>query len=209
MAKIMKRRRFKSSVEAKTVELKSVGPIQMERSRRAKHINVSVRPYKGVRVAVPVGVSFASAELFAQSKAGWIKKQVEKMEKMERAARILKENNPIDRPTACKQLVNRLNYLAQKHGFTYNRVFIRNQKTRWGSCSSRGNISLNDQLLFLPRDTVEYLMVHELCHRRQLNHSRAFWKLVESHCPDYRAHDSLLGRSRNLVPDWFLLDLYS
>ena len=102
-----------------------------------------------------------------------------------------------------------LEQISTRIGLDYNRLRIRSQKTRWGSCSSRGNISLNDQLLFLPRDTVEYLMVHELCHRRQLNHSRAFWKLVESHCPDYRAHDSLLGRSRNLVPDWFLLDLYS
>lgn len=102
-----------------------------------------------------------------------------------------------------------LEQISRRIGLDYSRLRIRSQKTRWGSCSSRGNISLNDQLLFLSRDTVEYLMVHELCHRRHLNHSRAFWKLVESHCPDYRAHDTLLGRSRNLVPDWFLLDLYS
>ena len=86
VAKILNRRRVKSNVEAKTVELKSVGTIKMERSRRARHISVSVRPFKGVRVAVPLGVSFASGELFAQSKAGWIRKHLHKMEKMERAA---------------------------------------------------------------------------------------------------------------------------
>jgi predicted metal-dependent hydrolase len=86
---------------------------------------------------------------------------------------------------------------------------IRSQKTRWGSCSIRGNISLNDQLLFMPAKTVEYLMIHELCHTRHLNHSTAFWSLVEHHCADYRNHEQLLGKSRNHIPDWFLLDLYN
>mgnify|MGYP001815618939 CR=1 FL=1 len=199
MAKIMKRRRFKSSVEAKTVELKSVGPIQIERSRRAKHINVSVRPYRGVRVAVPVGVSFASAELFAQSKAGWIKKQVEKMEQMERAAQILKENNPIDRPTACKQLVNRLNYLAQKHGFTYNRVFIRNQKTRWGSCSGKNNINLNINLVRLPDELMDYTILHELVHTRVKNHGQQFWAQLERLLGDARKLDRALNDYNHLL----------
>jgi len=67
------------NVEAKTIELKSVGTILIERSRRAKHLSLSVRPFKGARVAVPFGVSFASAVMFAQSKTGWIKKHLDKM----------------------------------------------------------------------------------------------------------------------------------
>ena len=99
---------------------------------------------------------------------------------------------------------------VSKHtGLSYNRVSIRSQRTRWGSCSNRGNISLNDQLLFLPADTVEYLMIHELCHTRHLNHSKAYWTLVQEHCPGYRVHETRLGQSRHLVPDWFLLDLYA
>ena len=102
-----------------------------------------------------------------------------------------------------------LQKLSTQTGLDFDRVSIRSQKTRWGSCSLRRHISLNDQLLFLPAKTVEYLMIHELCHTRQLNHSRAFWQLVESRCPDYREHEKLLSHSRNLVPDWFLLDLYT
>jgi predicted metal-dependent hydrolase len=101
-----------------------------------------------------------------------------------------------------------LERVSRQTGLAYNRVSIRSQKTRWGSCSSRGNISLNDQLLFLPAAAVEYLMVHELCHTRHLNHSKAFWTLVQIHCPGYQAHEKLLGRSRDLVPDWFLRELY-
>ncbi len=102
-----------------------------------------------------------------------------------------------------------LHDLSAKTGIGFKHTSIRSQKTRWGSCSARGNISLNDQLLFAPRDTVEYLMIHELCHLRHLNHSRAFWELVATHCPGYRQHEKLLGRSRDWVPDWFLLGLYS
>jgi predicted metal-dependent hydrolase len=102
-----------------------------------------------------------------------------------------------------------LEHISGQTGLAYNRVSIRSQKTRWGSCSSRGNISLNDQLLFLPADAVEYLMIHELCHTRHLNHSKAFWALVQAHCPDYRTHEKLLRRSQGLVPDWFLLELYA
>ncbi len=101
-----------------------------------------------------------------------------------------------------------LERLACDIGLDYARVTIRSQKTRWGSCSARGHISLNDQLLFLPTKTVEYLMIHELCHTRHLNHSRAYWLLVESICPEYREHERLLNQSRSLVPDWYLLDLY-
>ena len=102
-----------------------------------------------------------------------------------------------------------LEQVSTRTGLRFNKLSIRSQKTRWGSCSRHGNISLNDQLMFLPASIIEYLMIHELCHTRHLNHSKAYWALVESHCADYRAQEKLLGDSRNLVPDWFLLDLYS
>ena len=113
------------------------------------------------------------------------------------------------RDHAHKLLPPMLDAVSLSIGMPYGRLSIRSQKTRWGSCSSRGNISLNDQLLFLPADTVTYLMIHELCHTRHLNHSRDFWRLVEQHCADYRRHEKRLSRSRDLVPDWFLLDIYS
>ena len=102
-----------------------------------------------------------------------------------------------------------LEELSTQTGLKFNGLSVRSQKTRWGSCSIRGNISLNDQLLFMPAKTVEYLMIHELCHTRHLNHSKAFWKLVESHCSDFRSQEKQLSDSSNLVPDWFLLDLYA
>ena len=113
------------------------------------------------------------------------------------------------RQRARKAFPDLISQLSQRSGLKFDRLSIRSQKTRWGSCSSRGNISLNDQLLFAPPDCVEYLIIHELCHTRHMNHSAAFWNLVGEHCADYRKHEKLLGRSRQWAPDWFLCDLYS
>jgi predicted metal-dependent hydrolase len=70
--------------------------------------------------------------------------------------------------------------------FKYNRITIRNQKTRWGSCSSRGNLNFNYRVVFLPHSLAKYLVVHELCHLIELNHSKAYWKLVEEILPNHK-----------------------
>ena len=186
-------------MKTKTIEIKSVGRVNMERSRRAKHISVSVRPFKGVRVAVPRGVSFASAELFAQSKAGWIKKHLEKMQKRELAANVFTDNNPIDRKAARLHLVERLDYLAQKYGFEYNRVFIKNQKTRWGSCSGQNNINLNVNLVRLPEKLVDYTLLHELVHTRIKNHGKQFWAQMDRLLGDARKLDRALSEYNLLL----------
>jgi predicted metal-dependent hydrolase len=101
-----------------------------------------------------------------------------------------------------------LEQLSRSTGLDYKKISIRSQKTRWGSCSSSGTISLNDQLLFVDRASAEYLMVHELCHRRHMNHSPKFWQLVEYHCPNYREHEVALTRAKTEIPGWILRDLY-
>jgi len=75
-------------------------------------------------------------------------------------------------------LVERLNELARKHDFTYNRVFVKNQKTLWGSCSSANNINLNANLVRLPGELRDYVIVHELVHTRHKNHGKIFWKAL-------------------------------
>lgn len=101
-----------------------------------------------------------------------------------------------------------LDQLARQTTLNYKKISIRSQKTRWGSCSSSGTISVNDQLLFLPRDTAAYLMIHELCHTQHMNHSQNFWSLVEQHCPDFRDHEAILNQAKRNIPEWFLRDLY-
>ena len=83
-------------------------------------------------------------------------------------------------------LPRRLDELAATHGFEYETVRVKNQKTRWGSCSAKRNINLNLRLMMAPDEAIDYVIIHELCHLRELNHNPAFWALVETCCPDYR-----------------------
>ncbi len=99
----------------------------------------------------------------------------------------------------------RLQILSAKTGLKYQRIFVKQQKTRWGSCSKDRNISLNLKLLFLPPELVDYVLIHELCHIAELNHSKRFWATVEKHCPDYRKMDAQLREMWKMVPQWMAL----
>lgn len=123
--------------------------------------------------------------------------------------RTLKSLRQWIRKKARQTLIPQLEQTAQEFGFNFKKTSIRSQKSRWGSCSSSGTISLNDQLLFMPPATVRYLMIHELCHTRYMNHSAAFWKLVETCCPEFRQHEKNLALGREFVPEWFRYSLFS
>jgi predicted metal-dependent hydrolase len=163
-------------VNAKNIEINGVGLVLFEHSKRAKRVSISVRPFKGVRVAVPYGLSFKKAEQFARTRAAWIKVNLEKMQRYEIQGHFnYNSSDGIDRVKAKTMLTRRLQQLARNNGFSYNRVFIRNQRTRWGSCSSKNNISLNMKLVILPDDLIDHVILHELVHTRRKDHSRAFW----------------------------------
>ena len=168
--------------DSRTVEIDGVGLVLFERSKRAKRISVSVKPFQGIRVAVPYASSFRKAEGFVNSKTAWINRHLEKVKQYERRYNY----NPIniDKTEAKTTLIQRLKWLASKYGFSYNKISIRNQKTRWGSCSSKNNISLNMKLVRLPDELVDYVILHELAHTIVKDHSKAFLaemdKLVEN-----------------------------
>ena len=103
---------------------------------------------------------------------------------------------------AMQELRQRLDETARETGIDYVQMHLRRQRTRWGSCSAKGTISLNMCLMFQPPSVVRYLLVHELCHRRQLNHSPRFWSLVESFEPAWRTLDAELLRGWQNVPAW-------
>lgn len=103
---------------------------------------------------------------------------------------------------ACTHLVPRLEELSRQLGLAFRHVYIKRQRTRWGSCSHHKAISLNAKLLFLDPMLVRYVMVHELCHLAEMNHSKRFWSLVQKHHADFRAHDRELRKGWQSVPRW-------
>lgn len=100
------------------------------------------------------------------------------------------------------QLAPRLRDFAQNNGFVIRNVTVRGQKTRWASCSKKSTISINYKLLFIHWNLVRYVFLHELCHTRQMNHSRKFWLDLECREPDYRRLDDELRKAWRYVPIW-------
>ena len=96
----------------------------------------------------------------------------------------------------------RLDHLSSSHAMPYKRLCMRLQRTRWGSCSARGNISLNAKLAFLPESLVDYVLCHELCHTIHMNHSRSFWDLMERKLPGSLVLKNTLRKAENRVPAW-------
>lgn len=91
-----------------------------------------------------------------------------------------------------KQIMTKVNFYAKKYSFEYNRISIKNQKTRWGSCSSKKNLNFNWKLILTTNDCLDYVVVHELCHLRQMNHSKKYWASVGEIMPDYKIHRATL-----------------
>jgi len=184
-----------SMVNAITVEIDGVGLVLFERSKQAKYVNISVKPFTGVRVAVPYRLSFKKAEEFVYSKTNWIKTHVEKVKQYEREYNFnLDAAEDIDKAKAKTILTRRLKRLAEEYGLAYQRVFIRNQKTRWGSCSNKNNISLNMKLVKLPDELIDYVILHELVHTRIKDHSKAFWAEMDEFMGDGKKMASRLRK---------------
>ena len=160
----------------KVIEIEGIGKVVLERSRRAKHINLSVKPFQGIRVAVPLRVSMRRAEAVVRSKTALLQKHQKRVAVVEKKALEFNAGNRMTRATARNAIVKRLHELADRHGFTPGKISIRNQKTRWGSCSANHNISLNMRIAQLPPELMDYIILHELVHTRIRNHSVQFWE---------------------------------
>ena len=169
------------------VEHPEIGAIRYQRSK-GRRIGISVKP-EFVRVSVPRRQSFKSAQKFVEAQIGWIKRRISEMNIRIEKSRVLPE---IDRGGAREVLCRRLAELATEHDFEYAKVSIRKQKTRWGSCSSQNNISLNQNLLHLTDELIDYVLLHELTHTRVKNHSPSFWNELEKVCPDAKEKRRLL-----------------
>ncbi len=156
---------------SKYLTFPEVGPVHFEKSKKAKRIVISVKSTGKVRVAVPRFVSFRKAESFVKQKLNWIIAQQSKISKKISA---LSSSTSISNIEKVK-IKNRAELLANKYGFSCNRITFRKMKTRWGSCTHTNNISLNIGLVALTDELIDYIILHELVHTKIKNHSKEFW----------------------------------
>lgn len=141
-------------------------------------------------VRAPKRISESKIEEFVKSKSGWIEKHLAKAAAMPMYPKLTAQEIYELAIKAKEDIPRRVEHFSKILGVTYGKITIRNQKTRWGSCSSKGNLNFNCLLMLTPSEVIDSVVVHELCHRKYMNHSKEFYALVKSVLPDY---DSLSG----------------
>ena len=176
--------------------------VKIIRSNR-KTLAIQINPDLSVTVRAPMYAPQSDIERILREKENWIQKHIEKIREQEAkrkktqgekgeygesAEREYLTNEEIKKlaDKALQHIPKRVSYYAKQIGVTYEKITIRNQKTRWGSCSSKGNLNFNCLLMLTPPEVIDYVIVHELCHRKEMNHSVAFWAEVEKVLPDYK-----------------------
>ncbi len=155
---------------------------------RGKALRLTVYHNGQVAVTVPKRATDLMVEKFLLDKSDWILKKVDHFLKYPRIVLGAASNAEfaLHKNNARKLVEERLAYFNQLYGFAWKNITIRNQSTRWGSCSKQGNLSFNYKIVQLPRELSDYIVVHELCHLKEMNHSPKFWKQVERTLPAYK-----------------------
>ncbi|MDO4804554.1 MAG: SprT family zinc-dependent metalloprotease [Lachnospiraceae bacterium] len=168
---------------------------QLIRSNR-KTLSIEIKPDGQVLVRAPRRITKREIDQFLLSKSDWIEKHVRQAAERSAAAPKADILTPDEiralANEALKDLPDRVRRFAPKVGVSYGGITIRNQKTRWGSCSSKGNLNFNCLLMLAPPEVRDYVVVHELCHRREMNHSPRFWAEVGRVLPDYEVQKAWL-----------------
>jgi predicted metal-dependent hydrolase len=170
--------------------------LRFVRHRWARRYILRVLDDGTLRVTLPRWGSKREAQAFVERSGPWIAKQ--RQNQASKPA-VVHQDEALLRARAVKELPIELLALAAAHGVTVTTVSIRNQRSRWGACSARGSITLNWRLVLVPAFVREYVMLHELMHRRELNHSRRFWRHVAAVCPRHQeARQWLLSEGQRL-----------
>ncbi len=165
--------------------------INIIRSRR-KSIGLEIKEAGILTVRAPYRATKQEIRNVIIKHEDWIEQHMEKRIHQEEYVKALEPFSAEDIQDMARMALEiippKVEYYAKRIGVDYGRITIRNQKTRWGSCSSKGNLNFNCLLMQAPEEVLNYVIVHELCHRKEMNHSKNFWQLVEQEMPDYKVH---------------------
>ena len=171
----------------KLYETEYAGQVYFFRILRSDRKTIALQIREGeILVRAPRRASTGMIREFVDSHGAWIEKTMERQSRQTVPKMLDEAERKRLRQRAGEMIRERVEYYAPKMGVTYNRIFIKEQKTRWGSCSSSGNLNFNWKLILIDEELLDYVVVHELAHRKQMNHSQQFWQEVEKILPDYK-----------------------
>ncbi|MGN0371953.1 MAG: M48 family metallopeptidase [Enterocloster sp.] len=174
-------------------DTEGVIPVEVVYSRR-RSLGLEIKPDGSVRARVPLRSSNEQVMTFIKERQEWIVEKwflvkERRKEEENRPLRDYEKDEKLEkhyRREAKKKLEERTAYFAEKMGVTYNRIAVKAAKTRWGSCSAQGNLNFHWKLILMPPQVLDYVVVHELAHRKEMNHSERFWAEVARILPDYK-----------------------
>jgi len=178
--------------------------VKVIRSNR-RTVAIQVNSDLSVTLRAPNEITDEEIQKILKEKDAWIKRSIEKIRinKKESGNRKRKKLSEEEvkklADKAIKYIPKRVKYFAPIVGVDYGSITIRNQKTRWGSCSSKGNLNFNCLLMLAPKEVIDYVVVHELCHRKEMNHSQAFWDEVQRVLPEYERSREWLKKEGALI----------
>ena len=158
----------------------------LKRSGRSRRLRIAVYFDSRVVVTAPLSLSQNMIERFVADKQAWIVRRLLQFAKRPRHLLEFAGTYRDHREDAFRLAQSKVAEWNTIYGFSFNVIHIRNQKTRWGSCSRKGNLNFNYKIKFLPSRFTDYLVVHELCHLKEFNHSKKFWDMVAIALPDYK-----------------------
>ena len=161
----------------------------IRKHRKAKRLKIAIACDGSCTVTLPWRLGLWNAEKFIQQNSEWVLDKMKAMKKIGQNNLLLQRNKEEYlrlKKNSRDFAIKKLEKLNEFYGFEYKKVFIRNQKSRWGSCSSRRNLNFNYKIMFLPERHADYIIVHELCHLKEFNHSQRFWSLVSQALPEYK-----------------------
>lgn len=176
----------------------------LKANKRSRNIRLTIRAGGDCVVTAPRYAPQMIIDRFLISKSVWILSKIKHLSEFKPVERKSKSENRKEylkyKDKAYEIAAERLDYFNSYYNFKWNRISIKNQKTRWGSCSRKGNLNFNYKISLLSKESSDYIIVHELCHLKEMNHSRKFWDLVAKTVPNY------LFIRKNLRKNGYTLD---
>lgn len=160
----------------------------VNRSLRARQMRITIYGDGEVVVTLPKRMPVFAVIPFLHFKADWIMEHLTKIRRhpVPRHKKLTKKDYEEHKESALRLAKDRVAFFADLYGFSYRSVSVRDQKSRWGSCSRKGNLHFNYRIVLMPEDVRDYIIVHEICHLKEFNHSTRFWNLVEKTIPNHK-----------------------